>query len=442
MKSLLYSLVFQLLLVQGLFAQCFEPDASIWLDTWASCSMSSNPKAEYGSSHWIQYDFGEVRQLSKTWVWNTNDPSELDRGFNQVKVDYSIDGSEWIYWGEMNFPMAPGTAIYGGFPGPDLVDLEARFVLLTASSNHGDPSCSGLAEIKFNLLPEIQDEFPEVIEDCEELAEIEAYVEELTPTEAYISFWSETVGDVYYVFQYWIAGTEEIIEIDLEEPELFLEFLEPNTTYEYRITVECEEELFESELFSFTTPDIEDSCLRVDDIWLIEATGTNATIGWEGVGDEDFYYIRYGLEDDPYLEGEEEVEGFSIALSNLEPNTDYQLRVGLECEEYAVYSAPFYFSTEGTTSTFDPKEMAFFKVFPNPTRGQFNLEYYSQEQDYLHYTIITTLGEVVLRNNQTLTQGQNIFQLDLTSLPDGLYLIQGHTQGQQQISGRIVKIKG
>jgi len=145
---------------------CFTPDASIWLNTWTSCQKSQNPKDAYGNTHWIQYNFGEIRTLSKSWVWNSNDPEKLDQGFNQVKIDYSTDGESWEYWGEMTFPKAEGEAIYGGFPGPDLVGIEAQFVLITVESTHG-ADCAGIAEIKFNLLPGFA-EGADVVVDTEE----------------------------------------------------------------------------------------------------------------------------------------------------------------------------------------------------------------------------------------------------------------------------------
>jgi len=132
---------------------CFEADETIWKNTWSSCTMSTNPKSEYGLSHWIQYDMGEIRNMSKSWIWNCNDPVKLDQGFELVNIDYSIDGQNWTNWGEYSFPKAQGDAIYSGFEGPDLLGVKCQFVLITVISNHGEPNCAGIAEIKFNLLP-------------------------------------------------------------------------------------------------------------------------------------------------------------------------------------------------------------------------------------------------------------------------------------------------
>ena len=85
-----------------------------------------------------------------------------------VKIDYSEDGQNWTALGTMNFPKAKGEAVYGGFSGPDLSNLKAQYVLLTAISNHGDASCAGIAEIKFNLLPEAGTAIPTTNEESDD----------------------------------------------------------------------------------------------------------------------------------------------------------------------------------------------------------------------------------------------------------------------------------
>ena len=243
-------IVLQLLICSWAMGQeCFEPDATIWENTWVSCNTSANPNNIYGNGHWIQYNFGSVRNLSKTWVWNTNDPSKLDQGFNVVKIDYSLDGQEWIHWGEMNFPKGNGKAVYSGFAGPDMVGISAQYVLVTAVSNHGHSSCSGLAEVKFNLLPEYS-EVPNRPE-CPIVEEI--VVEEITMDEAFI-YW-EYEEETLFLFAYRVEGTtdDDWIVIDTEAFEVFLEGLTPGTTYEAAVGIECEEEeILWSEPFKFT----------------------------------------------------------------------------------------------------------------------------------------------------------------------------------------------
>ena len=263
MTKYIISIIALFLFQYNTSAQCFEPDTNIWKDTWASCQKTANPNTENGNSHWIQYDLGTSRNLSRTWVWNSNDPSKLNQGFNQVKIDYSNDGESWTIWGVMNFPKANGEAIYGGFSGPDLQNVKARYVLITALSNHGHATCTGLAEVKFNLLPSDEPGVPiredesdeddedkdededeeESEEDCGVIEEIEVEIED---NEAFI-FWETSSEQEFFFIQYGLAGSAEQEVFEIEEPELFVDNIAEYTGYELRIGIECEEGILWSE---------------------------------------------------------------------------------------------------------------------------------------------------------------------------------------------------
>ena len=234
-------------------ANCVTPDASIWKDTWASCEATPSPNLANGTSHWIQYDLGLVRKLSKTWVWNTNDPNKLNEGFRRVKVDYSLDGREWTNWGEMEFPQAQGNAIYGGFSGPDLVGIEARYILLTALSNYGSPTCHGLAEVKFNLLPTTFGDYEATA--CLNLAVItDIYIEDVGDTEAYVSWEDNNPDGTFYAAEVRVEGIDWIpLYVNSDEKEIDFLDLVPGTTYEFRIGVLCGNKTLYSETQSFTT---------------------------------------------------------------------------------------------------------------------------------------------------------------------------------------------
>ncbi|MEM9937143.1 MAG: T9SS type A sorting domain-containing protein, partial [Bacteroidota bacterium] len=236
-------------------ANCVTPDATIWQDTWASCQATPSPNLANGTSHWIQYDFGVVRRLSKTWIWNANDPAKLSEGFRRVKVDYSVDGRNWTSWGEMEFPQAQGAAIYGGFSGPDLVGIEARYVLFTAVSNYGSSSCYGLAEVKFNLLPTTFGDYESTA--CVNLVAItEIEVEGVEETEAFVTWTDTNPTGTYYIAEYRVVGGDWLPISVTEEKEIDFLNLSPGTTYEFRIGVRCGTQTVFSEVQTFTTPGI------------------------------------------------------------------------------------------------------------------------------------------------------------------------------------------
>lgn len=143
-------------------AQCIEPSMGIWQNSWQSCQTAPNPNTDRPSGHWILYDFGKVKPVSKVHVWNINEVGQLNNGFRNVSVDYSVDGKNWTTLGNYEFPQASGEALYGGFEAFDLEGAFVRYVALNAESNWGG-ACYGIAEIKFNLLLDItEDKVPDV----------------------------------------------------------------------------------------------------------------------------------------------------------------------------------------------------------------------------------------------------------------------------------------
>ena len=441
MKHTIYFLLLNFLFSIPLSAQCFDPDASIWLNTWASCEESPSPKSEYGNTHWIQYDFGSVRPLSKSWAWNANEPGKLDQGFNLVKIDYSIDGQQWEYWGEMNFPKATGEPVYGGFPGPDLMGIEAQYVLLTAISNHGHANCAGFAEIKFNLMSgDTLGLPPPGNDECAGFEEIE--IEEVTDVEAFI-FWETEIemDNPYFIFEIREQGGDWE-EIEAEEPEVFLEDLEPGTVYEFRISFECDDELIISGILSFTTEE-DGLCAAVEDIWLEEFSTDEVLVVWEEAGAGDFYLIQFGPASSTDLE-EDETEEPEIFLEGLEPNTEYQIIIGIECAGEILWSEPFTFFTENdfpNAVTGNVPNKLFYQLYPNPTSGEINLQYSSQQPDILEYTITDIMGKRIQSNGTHVFAGTNHLNINLSSLPEGVYLLNAFSKkGQQRMSERIVKI--
>ena len=449
MKHILYILLIVFSSNQTLWGQCAEPDGTVWNDTWRSCTPTDNPISEYGESHWIQYNFGSVRNLSKSWVWNTNESGRLEQGFKNVHVDYSLDGEEWTNWGEMTFPKANGDAVYGGFPGPDLSNIQAQFILITAVSNYGDESCFGISEIKFNLLPELGEPTENDDDDdgeCAELAnvEIQEFVEvEAEMTEAFIFLEElEDFEDLFIVFEYRsIDG--EWIEIEVEEEEIELYDLEPGTVYEYRFKIECEDEFYTTETSTFETI----SCQAVTDIYIEEITATEAFFLWEESDFFDFYLVEIGIA------GEEEkdifdVEEAELFLEDLEEDTDYELRIGIECgEDNIVWSEIVFFTTQmddiisNVSDEVQKRNISQINLFPNPTSGEMTLRIKSDKNDVLNYSISSIDGRVLTRNVTRLNSGSSNLKINVSDLPNGVYLFNGITiNSRETMTSKIVKM--
>jgi hypothetical protein len=117
--------------------------------SWLSCQPVQSPNAIRGLSHWIQYDFGAIYALDNADIWNYNAAGGSAQGFNEVVIDYSLDGIHWSELGTFNWAQASGTSAYEGFNMADFAGISARYVLITALSNFDGSGCVGLSEVAF-----------------------------------------------------------------------------------------------------------------------------------------------------------------------------------------------------------------------------------------------------------------------------------------------------
>lgn len=119
-------------------------------NNWLSCQINPNPNSIYQDGHWIQYDLGERHQLISSHIWNYNVQNETYKGFQNVSIDYSDDGIVWTNLNTYNWPPATGETGYGGFNGPDLSGIYARYILFTSLD---DPNvCRGLGKVAFKAI--------------------------------------------------------------------------------------------------------------------------------------------------------------------------------------------------------------------------------------------------------------------------------------------------
>ncbi|MDW3649396.1 MAG: T9SS type A sorting domain-containing protein [Bacteroidia bacterium] len=130
-------------------AQCKE--AEVWDQSWLSCQTSPNPNPDRGTGHWIQYDFGDLYSLKSLHVWNANKIEDLDKGIQEMTLDYSEDGESWTEWGKIFLDQASGKSYYSGEKAAELDFISARYVILSVNSNWGHPDCSSISEVSFEL---------------------------------------------------------------------------------------------------------------------------------------------------------------------------------------------------------------------------------------------------------------------------------------------------
>jgi|JI10StandDraft_1071094.scaffolds.fasta_scaffold00215_44 hypothetical protein len=160
------NIFFLVLISFQLEAQCY-PDrhSTNWFDGWVSCQSKASPNPANKAGHWMLFDLGTRYRIDRIKFWNSNDPSHLDWGIRELKIDYSKDSTSWRSISLINLDKAPGHNRYEGMDWLDVNISDARYILLTAESNFGKDSCYGLAEVQFSAekvnTVDVADENPE-----------------------------------------------------------------------------------------------------------------------------------------------------------------------------------------------------------------------------------------------------------------------------------------
>jgi len=151
-KLFLFISLFLFILCESIGQCCPDRHSTNAHDGWISCSPTFNPIAGLGNSHWIRYDFGQVHSLHQSIFWNINDPGRLADNIQKARIDYSTNGTNWTFYGLVDFIQATGDPKYEGFTGPDFNGLSARYMIITPIQNFGG-SCYGFSEMKIYTEP-------------------------------------------------------------------------------------------------------------------------------------------------------------------------------------------------------------------------------------------------------------------------------------------------
>lgn len=152
----------------GLSEDGLRHDADVnnmWMSSILAESVSNPRGGTVTGSHWIEFDFGDVKSVDEMWIWNYNEPPWRIQGMKDITIQYSTTGSgnpaDWttVYDGQL--PMASSV-------GPDdetdvslVVPFHgtgARYVVITADAgigmnwSNGSSDRAALSEVRFSFL--------------------------------------------------------------------------------------------------------------------------------------------------------------------------------------------------------------------------------------------------------------------------------------------------
>ena len=130
--------------------QCID-NGNMWDQSWTSCTKKINPIDDNGLNHWIVFEFDQAESITTSHIWNANRNGESELGAKTVGIHYSLDGTNWLFYGNQTFPKATETNNYVGFAGPDFGGQFVKKILFTIIDTYGTDTCVSLAEVKFNI---------------------------------------------------------------------------------------------------------------------------------------------------------------------------------------------------------------------------------------------------------------------------------------------------
>jgi hypothetical protein len=167
-------------------------------------------------------------------------------------------------------------------------------------------------------------------------------------------------------------------------------------------------------------------------------------LGWDVVASATTYDIRFKQTSQPWG-GWVWTYGVipnQLLQSNLSPGTAYHWQVRAVCGSSSNASGFTSYNTFSTLSgsritAGDTELIHNLKVFPNPTRGLFNISFIAEKIDNLEITIVDAFGKLVSQEEKKDFIGEYAKQVDLSEYPRGIYMVQIKTRNSF-VSKRIV----
>ena len=220
--------------------------------------------------------------------------------------------------------------------------------------------------------------------------------------------------------------------------------LSAGTIYEWQVRGVCSSDTSEvsawTSLETFTTLA---PCTKPTNTTVSSITSSSAVLGWDPVGGSSTTYdVRFKLQGSSwgswvYTYG---VSTNQLSQTGLNASTGYHWQVRAVCgasnmSGFTSYNA--FVTSSNRTISEDVNLAVNLNIYPNPTRGIFNISFVSEELDNFEITIVDAFGKIVSHEDKHDFIGEYTKQIDLSTWPKGLYSVQIKTK-KSFVSKRIV----
>jgi hypothetical protein len=167
----------------------------------------------------------------------------------------------------------------------------------------------------------------------------------------------------------------------------------------------------------------------------------SADLIWDAVSSAVSYRIKWRKTSGPL--NVNVVTTNSLSLIGLDPSSTYKWKVRSNCDasesNVSAFTSWQYFTTLSSNriTAGDTDLGTSLTIYPNPTRGIFNISFVSEEVDNFEITIVDAFGKIISNEDKQDFIGEYIKIVDLSNSPRGIYMVQIKTQ-DSFVTKRIV----
>jgi hypothetical protein len=272
--------------------------------------------------------------------------------------------------------------------------------------------------------------------------------------------WTQVPGAAGYRIAYRILGTGDnawsYLPVDLPYnpntstniTRTITDLQRNGTIYEVRIQTRC---AFDNSLGVWTESqtvvvDPQDpflGCVTPGGVFISNVSLTSARINWQPTSQASSYIVEYREFGDPSFTRINNVMGTSYTITGLMPGSQYYVRVIARCSnvqnDISSTSVTLLFAASlpkaGIAS--EGENFNTISVYPNPNKGNFNIDFTVVEAGTAEIQLIDVNGRVVYNTTIDTQIGDNSFPVELTNTLPGMYVLQvkqGNSQKTVKVS--------
>ena len=265
------------------------------------------------------------------------------------------------------------------------------------------------------------------------------FEDELTASHAML-IW-DNMGSEQYQLQYKTTVGGAWTTVTVENTYHELSALLANTSYSWKVRALCDGlwTSYSGEKI-FITPNAGTACTSPGVLATSLITGTKATLTWNQIPAALQYQISYKKTTDVTWTNIFTTAN-SFMLTGLSPLTNYEWKVKTQCAAgWKDFTSTSLFTTM-TLKEEDEQQLSSTEIviYPNPVQNELNIQLPADISGELNLVIIDLLGHVVAEQSIQTGGGSNGIQLNISTIPTGVYLLTVYNQNIALATQKFIK---